>query len=75
MYLNSSDGSIPDWHVSVDDILIEGEYKPNKIETVYNKSFEDFSNIFTTNKNDIHFLVGPEVKKITPEQTFIWNED
>ena len=75
LYLNSSDGSIPDWHVSVDDILIEGEYKPNKIETVYNKNFEDFSNIYTTNKNDIHFLVGPEVKKITPEQTFIWNED
>lgn len=75
LYSNASDGAIPDWHVSVDDITIDGQYKPNRIDTNYNETFKDFANIYTTNKNDIHFLVGPKVKNITPVQQFYWNED
>ena len=75
LYSNASDGAIPDWHVSVDDITIDGQFKPNRIDTNYNETFKDFANIYTTNKNDIHFLVGPKVKNITPVQQFYWNED
>ena len=75
LYGNSSDGSIPDWHVSVDDISIDDSEKPNRIYTTYNETFEDYSNIYTTNKSDIHFLVGPKVKKITPGGWFYWSED
>jgi hypothetical protein len=75
LYSNASDGTIPDWHVSVDDIIIDGEFMPNRIDTYYSETFKDFSNIYTTNKNDIHFLVGPKVKNITPVQQFYWNED
>ena len=75
LYSKSSDGTIPDWHVSVDDITIDGQYKPNRIDTDYNETFKNFSNIYTTNQSDIHFLVGPKVKNITPVQQFYWDED
>ena len=75
LYSNASDGSIPDWHVSVEDIIIDGQYKPDRIDTNYNNTLKDFSNSYTTNKNDIHFLVGPKVKNITPIQQFYWDED
>ena len=61
--------------VSVDDISIDNNEKPNRIYTTYNETFEDFSNIYTTNKNDVHFLVGPKVKQITPQGWFYWDED
>jgi len=75
LYSNAADGTIPDWHVSVDDISIDDNEKPNRIYTTYNETFEGFSNIYTTNKNDVHFLVGPKVKKITPGGWFYWDED
>ena len=75
LYNNSSDGTIPDWHVSVDDISIDGQLKPYRIDTNYSETFKNFANIYTTNKNDIHFIVGPKVKNITPVQRFFWSED
>ena len=67
-------GSYPDWHVSVDDITINDNQKPNYIGTAYSSKFKDFSNIYTTNNCDIHFLMGPNVKNITPAYTFDWCE-
>ncbi len=67
-------GSYPDWHVSVDDITINDNQKPNYIGTAYSSKFKDFSNIYTTNNCDIHFLMGPNVKNIRPAYTFNWCE-
>lgn len=75
LYSNASDGTIPDWHVSIDDILIDNNEKPLEIYTRYSDLFEDYSNIFTTNRKDIHFLVGPKVKNITPGGWFNWDSN
>ena len=67
-------GPYPDWHVSVDDITINENHKPSYIWTTYSSKFKDFSNIYTTNNCDIHFLMGPNVKNIRPAYTFNWCE-
>jgi hypothetical protein len=56
---------MPKWHVSVDEALADNKpaqhvsvgYNPNK--------FIGFTNIYTTNKKDVHFSMGPDVIRTT----------
>jgi hypothetical protein len=56
---------LPKWHVSVDEALADNKpaqhvsvgYNPNK--------FIGFTNIYTTNKKDVHFSMGPDVIRTT----------
>ena len=58
---------LPNWHVSVDDVLADDMYRPYRAYTTYsNSKFLEFSNIFTTNNRDVHFLMGPDVKRTKP---------
>ena len=57
---------LPNWHISVDQVLAD-DTPPNSVTVDYNPNkFVGFTNIFTTNKKDIHFLMGPKVKKVNP---------
>ena len=57
---------LPNWHVSVDKVLAD-DIQPISAYIDYNSNkFVGFSNIYTTNYKDIHFLMGPKIKKITP---------
>ncbi|MHA8051178.1 hypothetical protein V7S79_08665 [Aquirufa sp. ROCK-SH2] len=57
---------LPNWHISVDQVLAD-DTPPNSVSVDYNPNkFVGFTNIFTTNKKDIHFLMGPKVKKVNP---------
>lgn len=52
---------LPRWHVSVDEVLADNK-APKSVTSDYNKNtFVGFSNIFTTNNIDVHFLMGPKV--------------
>lgn len=52
---------LPRWHVSVDEVLADNK-APISVTSDYNKNtFVGFSNIFTTNNIDVHFLMGPKV--------------
>lgn len=55
---------LPNWHISVDKILAD-ELPPSSVTIDYNPNkFVGFTNIFTTNYKDIHFLMGPKIKKV-----------
>jgi hypothetical protein len=57
---------LPTWHVSVDEVLADNK-PPLHVLVDYNKNkFVGFSNIYTTNKKDVHFSMGPGVVTITP---------
>ena len=64
---------LPRWHISVDKILADNQ-EPSSIYIDYNKNkFVGFSNIYTTNKSDFHFLMGPKVKNIS-NSGIIWTK-
>jgi hypothetical protein len=64
---------MPRWHVSVDKVLADN-LEPRSIYIDYNKDrFVGFSNIYSTNKSDFHFLMGPKVKKINNSGT-VWSK-
>jgi hypothetical protein len=55
---------LPKWHVSVDEVLADNK-PPLHVSIDYNKNrFVGFSNIYTTNKKDVHFSMGPDVVTI-----------
>jgi hypothetical protein len=55
---------LPNWHISVDQVLADNE-APTSVYIDYSSDrFVGFTNIFTTNYKDIHFLMGPKIKKI-----------
>jgi len=54
---------LPRWHVSVNEILADNN-KPIHVTSVYDPNkFLGFTNIFTTNYQDVNFLMGPTVVK------------
>lgn len=60
-FKNDKNTPLPKWHVSIDDIRADS-IRPNKATSAYNdKTFIGFSNIFTTNNQDVHFYMGPKV--------------
>jgi hypothetical protein len=64
---------MPRWHVSVDKILADNQ-EPRSIYIDYNKDrFVGFYNIYSTDKSNFHFLMGPKVKKIN-NSGIIWSK-
>lgn len=62
---------LPNWHISVDKVFAD-ELAPSSVTIDYNPTkFVGFTNIFTTNNKDIHFLMGPRIKKVNPSGN-IW---
>jgi hypothetical protein len=62
---------IPNWHVSVNSVYANESYTPKRVYLTYSDSkFLEFSNIYTTNNIDVHFLMGPNVKR-TVERGYI----
>ena len=59
---------MPDWHVSIDEVIANNNEKPSQVYITYNPNrFVGFANIFTTNNKDVHFIMGPKVKKYHKE--------
>lgn len=57
---------LPRWHVSVNDVLADNQH-PLHVTTSYSSDkFVGFTNIFTTNGHDVHFLMGPTVVRFHP---------
>lgn len=60
-YKDDKSTPLPRWHVSVDEALADNR-APLSVVSDYSKNvFIGFSNIFTTNNKDVHFLMGPKV--------------
>lgn len=57
---------LPNWHISVDQVLADNEAPTSVYIDYSSERFVGFTNIFTTNYKDIHFLMGPKIKKINP---------
>jgi hypothetical protein len=56
---------LPNWHLSVDKVLAD-DLPPVSVNVNYAaKKFVGFTNIFTTNNADVHFLMGPKVQTVT----------
>ena len=54
---------LPRWHLSVNEALADNK-KALHVTSAYNSDkFVGFTNIFTTNANDVQFLMGPTVKR------------
>jgi hypothetical protein len=67
----SQNTPIPNWHVSVNSVYANESYTPKRVYLTYSDSkFLEFSNIYTTNNIDVHFLMGPNVKR-TVERGYI----
>ena len=65
-YKADKNTTLPNWHVSVDEVLADNK-APISVTSDYNKNtFVGFSNIFTTNNKDVHFLMGPKVLTYKP---------
>jgi hypothetical protein len=63
---------LPNWHVSVDKITADG-IDAKKAYIQYNSDrFLEFSNIFTSNGKNAHFLMGPNVKRVNKHKTYLW---
>lgn len=61
---------LPNWHISVDEVLAD-DLAPSSVYIDYSSDrFVGFTHIFTTNFKDIHFLMGPKVKKVNPAGKF-----
>ena len=59
---------LPSWHVSINDVTVNESEKPKQVYATYSSTkFINFTNIFTTNNADVHFLMGPKVKKFHSE--------
>lgn len=65
-YKGDKNTPLPRWHVSVDEVIADNK-APISVTSDYNKNtFIGFSNIFTTNNIDVHFLMGPKVVTYKP---------
>jgi hypothetical protein len=65
-YKADKNTTLPNWHVSVDEVFADNK-APISVTSDYNKNtFVGFSNIFTTNNKDVHFLMGPKVLTYKP---------
>lgn len=63
---------LPNWRVSVDDVLVNKVTEPNRVYVTYNgERFIGFSNIYTTNNKDVHFLMGPRVERVN-QPGYLW---
>jgi hypothetical protein len=70
-YKDNINTPLPKWHVSVDEILADN-IAPQHVWVTYSKNvFVGFSNIYTTNKKDVHFSMGSDIVKLTPESS-LW---
>ena len=73
LYGKVSDTPAPNWHVSVDEVIADDYLKPFRVYTTYSDNkFLGFNNIYTTNNKDVHFLMGPKVKK-TNGKGYLWS--
>ena len=59
-----TNGEVLSWYVSMDEIKADNNEKPISADIMYaEKVFTQVSNTFTRGKGDIHFIMGPEVKR------------
>lgn len=67
-YKGTQNTPLPSWHVSIDKVFANENIAPRGVYIAYsNQRFKDFSNIYTTNKSDVHFIMGPKVKRTNNE--------
>lgn len=69
IYSANSSLEFPRWHISIDDIKINNQEQPKRIQSRYfeevwqSNQFDDYTNIFSPDGKQIHFLMGPYVKR------------
>ena len=69
IYGAPSSMEFPRWHVSIDDVKINNSEEPERIQSRYfeevweSNQFDDYTNIFTPDGKEVHFLMGPYVKR------------
>ena len=69
IYYANSSMEFPRWHVSIDDVRINNDEQPNRIQSRYfeevwqSNQFDDYTNIYSPDGKEVHFLMGPYVKR------------
>jgi hypothetical protein len=67
----STSTPIPNWHVSIDKVLADGGESKSAYVFYAKDHFYGFSNMFTTNGKDVHFLLGSKVKLVNKDG-YLW---
>lgn len=62
---------IPNWHVSIDKVTADGGESKSAYIQYAKDHFYGFSNMFTTNAKDVHFLMGAKVKLVNKD-SYLW---
>ena len=80
IYYADSSLEFPRWHVSIDDIRINDNEQPNRIQSRYfeelwqSNQFDDYTNIFSPDGKQVHFLMGPYVKRFHDSGNIVTSE-
>ena len=70
IYYAESSLEFPRWHVSIDDVRINNGEQPLRIQSRYfeevwqSNQFDNYTNIFSPDGREVHFLMGPYVTRI-----------
>jgi len=80
IYSANSSLEFPRWHVSIDDIRINDDEQPNRIQSRYfeevwqSNQFDDYTNIYSPDGKEVHFLMGPYVKRFHESGNIVTTE-
>ena len=80
IYSANSSLEFPRWHVSIDDIRINNDEQPNRIQSRYfeevwqSNQFDDYTNIYSPDGKEVHFLMGPYVKRFHESGNIVTTE-
>ena len=80
IYSANSSMEFPRWHVSIDDVRINNNEQPNRIQSRYfeevwqSNQFDDYTNIYSPDGKEVHFLMGPYVKRFHESGNIVTSE-
>lgn len=80
IYSANSSLEFPRWHVSIDDVRINDNDQPNRIQSRYfeevwqSNQFDDYTNIYSPDGKEVHFLMGPYVKRFHESGNIVTTE-
>ena len=80
IYYADTSLEFPRWHVSIDDVRINNDEQPNRIQSRYfeevwqSNQFDDYTNIYSPDGKEVHFLMGPYVKRFHESGNIVTTE-
>ena len=73
IYYANSSMEFPRWHVSIDDVMINNDEQPNRIQSRYfeevwqSNQFDDYTNIYSPDGKEVHLNGSIQKDFMNPE--------